>query len=183
MSEVTVKYEETPNPQSMKFVISRDIADETANFQNAQAAYRSPLASKIFGFPWTDGIYIGKDYVTITKQDWVDWDVLAEPLCGLIKEHIESGLVVLNPAPAAQEETQDDSPVVKKIKKVLNEEVRPAVALDGGDIVFSKYENNVVYVFMQGSCAGCPSSTMTLKMGIEARLKDAIPEIREVVAL
>lgn len=182
MSEVIVRYEQTPNPQSMKFVVNREIADETASFQNAQEAYRSPLASKVFGFPWTDAIYIGKDYITITKQDWVDWDVLADPLTGLIKEHIESGLVVLNPA-APQEESEEDSPAVKMIKKVLNEEVRPAVALDGGDIVFSKYENQVVYVFMQGSCAGCPSSTMTLKMGVEARLKEAVPEIREVVAL
>ena len=186
MSQINVVHEPTPNPQSMKFVISQQISEETANFTTAQETYRSPLANKIFGFPWTDGIFIGKDYVTVTKQNWVEWDVLAEPLAGLIKEHLESGLAVLQPAPqvgAAADGTNNDSPIVRKIKKVLDEEIRPSVAMDGGDIVFSRYENNIVYIFMQGACSGCPSSTYTLKMGIETRLREAIPEIKEVVSL
>ena len=183
--DINVVHETTPNPQSMKFVVNRQISEETANFTTAQETFRSPLANKIFGFPWTDGIFIGKDYVTVTKQNWVEWDVLAEPLAGLIKEHLDSGLAVLQPAPqvTAGNDATTDSPIVRKIKKVLDEEIRPSVALDGGDIVFSRYENNIVYIFMQGACSGCPSSTYTLKMGIETRLREAIPEIKEVVSL
>lgn len=180
--EVKVHFETTPNPQSLKFTVNTKIADETADFKQAQDTHRSPLAAKIFGFPWTDGVYIGTDYVTVTKQDWVEWDVLAEPLSGLIQEHVSSGSAVLH-SQEAQAPQSDDSPLVQKIKKVLNEEVRPAVALDGGDIVFSHYENGIVYLYMQGACAGCPSSSVTLKMGIETRLQEAIPEIKEVIAL
>ena len=148
MSDITISYENTPNPQSLKFLVNRDIADETADFRDAMSAGRSPLASKIFGFPWTDGVYVGPNYITITKQDWVEWDVLADPLCGLIKEHLESDQPVLL---EAQEDSSDDndSPVVKKIKEILDREVRPAVALDGGDIVFQRYENMNVFVTVQ----------------------------------
>ncbi len=177
-----VRFEATPNPQTLKFTVSQHLTPTSADFKTAAEATRSPLAKKIFGFPWCDGVFIGQDFVTVTKQDWVDWDVLAEPLAGLIAEHLDRGEVVLHEA-AASVESANDSEVVRAIKKILNEEIRPAVALDGGDIVFNKYEGNIVYLFMQGSCAGCPSSTFTLKEGIEARLKNAIPEIKEVVAL
>lgn len=182
MSQTEVVIEETPNPQSMKFTVNKEIAENNFSFANSQEAFSSPLASKIFGFPWTESVFIGSNYVTITKQDWVEWEVLAEPLADLIKEHIEDGTPVVMPQ-ETQIEDGNDSPVVQQIKKILNEEVRPAVAMDGGDIVFSKYENNIVYVYMQGACAGCPSSTYTLKEGIETRLKAAIPEIQEVVSL
>lgn len=179
---ITVTLEPTPNPQSMKFLVNQEIAPETAAFNSSNEAFRSPLASKIFGFPWTDGIYIGKDYVTVTKQDWVEWDVLAEPLSGLIKEHIETGETVLMPE-SQDTASEEDSPIVAQIKEILDREIRPAVAMDGGDIAFNKYENNIVYIHMQGACAGCPSSSYTLKVGIEGRLREAIPEIKEVVAL
>ncbi len=179
--------EPTPNPQSMKFVANNQLlANDQVDFTDVSQAERSPLASKIFGFPWTAGVFIGRDFVTITKQDWVDWSVLAEPLQGLLKEHLESGEPVLLPdssAPSLPADSSDDSPDVRLIKSVIENEIRPAVAMDGGDIVFHKYENKKVYLYMRGSCAGCPSSTYTLKMGIETRLKDALPEIEEVVAL
>jgi Fe-S cluster biogenesis protein NfuA len=177
-----VFYESTPNPQAMKFVITKKIADETAFFDDPQKALRSPLASKLFGFPWAQAVMIGPNFVTITKQEWVEWNILADPLASLIDEHLERGEEVLL-AENTIVEGSDDSPVVQKIKHILNTEIRPAVAMDGGDIVFHKYENNIVYLYMQGSCAGCPSSTMTLKQGIEVRLKEALPEISEVVAL
>jgi Fe-S cluster biogenesis protein NfuA len=120
--------------------------------------------------------------VTVTKQDWVDWQVLAEPLANLIQEHFERGEPVLLEV-AGNDESLNDTPIVKQIKTILNNEIRPAGALDGGDIVFHKYENQIVYLFMKGSCAGCPSSTATLKDGIEVRLKEAIPEIIEVVSM
>lgn len=177
-----VRFEATPNPQTLKFTLGQTLTDEPAEFKSAQETIRSPLAKKLFGFPWCEGVFIGRDFVTVTKQDWVDWDVLAEPLAGLIGEHIERGEPVLH-KPVASEAQAEDTPVVREIKKILNEEIRPAVALDGGDIIFNRYENNIVYLYMQGSCAGCPSSTITLKQGIEARLQNAIPEIKEVISI
>lgn len=192
MEKAQVFYEATPNPQAMKFIVTKKIADETVSFDDPQKAIRSPLASKIFGFPWASAVMIGPTFVTITKQDWVEWSILADPLSSLIEEHLERNEDVLLSAdsnsPATRDVAnegvnEDDSEVVKKIKRILNTEVRPAVAMDGGDIAFDRYVDNVVYVHMRGSCAGCPSSTMTLKQGIEVRLKEAIPEIAEVVSI
>ena len=180
-----VHFESTPNPQTMKFLLGRTLSEQTADFKSAQeVGTGSPLAKKIFGFPWASAVFIGRDFITITKEDWVDWEVLAEPLAGLIGEHLEAGSpVLLEAVTTSQAPSASDSPAVQTIKRILEEEIRPAVALDGGDIVFHKYEGGVVYLYMQGACAGCPSSTATLKMGIETRLKNAVPEILEVVAL
>lgn len=183
-SDIQVFYEATPNPHSMKFLVTHPISDEVVNFATAGEAHRSPLAMKIFGFPWAAGVYIGANFVTITKQDWVDWTILADPLAELIKEHLVRGEPVLTAgqAPAGDEDDENDSPVVRQIKKILREEIRPAVAMDGGDITFDKYEEGRVFLHMQGACSGCPSSSYTLKEGIETRLKEAIPEIQEVVS-
>jgi Fe-S cluster biogenesis protein NfuA len=183
MSEITVYYEATPNPQSLKFVATAAIAREAVNFAALAETVRSPLAKKIFGFPWAAGVFNGPDFVTVTKQDWVDWDVLAEPLAGLIQEHLQSGQPVLFEAlkDSNSEDASGDSETVRLIKQILREEIRPAVAMDGGDIVFEKFENGKVYLQMQGACSGCPSSAMTLKDGIESRLKAAVPDVVEVV--
>lgn len=179
-----VVYESTPNPQSMKFIVTdRQIANENARFQNADDAIRSPLARKLFGFPWAQEVFIGPNFVTVTKQDWVDWAVLAEPLSQLIEEHVKLGEAVLLPATAAAAEATEDSPVVQQIKQILNSEIRPAVAMDGGDITFHSYQDGRLYLELQGSCNGCPSSTMTLKEGIESRMKASIPELVEVVSI
>jgi Fe-S cluster biogenesis protein NfuA len=210
-----VQFEATPNPQTLRFTADIFIAklagqsftEKPVEFKTPAEAQFSPLAKKLFGFPWAAGVYIGRDFITVTKQDWVEWDVIAEPLAGLIEEHLESGAPVVSPrasatnasgagsdgAALATSGTVDsddmsvaqpgDSAAVIEIKRVLNEEIRPMVAQDGGDVVFAKYEGNVVYLHMRGSCAGCPSSTMTLKQGIETRLQDAVPEIREVVSI
>jgi Fe-S cluster biogenesis protein NfuA len=178
----SVHAEPTPNPATYRFVTNVQLTDRSAEFKSAQAAITSPLAKKLFGFPWTAGVFIGQDFVAVTKQDWVDWGTLAEPLASLIQEHLERGEVVMHAASSSSEETQD-SDEVRLIKQVLDQEIRPAVAQDGGDIVFHKYSAGVVYLFMQGACAGCPNSTMTLKMGIEARLKEVVPSIREVLAM
>ncbi len=187
MNNVEVFYEATPNPQSMKFIVTAQIADEIVNMPDAASSYRSPLAQKLFGFPWLAGVMIGPNFVTISKQDWVDWSTLADPLSEMIKEHLESGEPVLVSAVEGEVNPEDfdenDTPAVRMIKTVLNNEIRPAVAMDGGDIVFSKYEDHILYLHMQGSCAGCPSSTMTLKQGIEVRMKEVLPEIIEVVAV
>lgn len=182
MSQIDVRFEPTPNPQTLKFTVGRQLTSVPAEFKAAKDTARSPLAKKIFGFPWCDGVFIGADFVTVTKQTWVDWDVLAEALAGLIGEHIERGEPVLVEAKAAEADSSSDTAVVREIKRILNEEIRPAVALDGGDIHFHKYEDGVVHLAMQGACSGCPSQNFTLKEGIQTRLRNAIPEIKEVIA-
>ncbi len=178
-----VTFEPTPNPATMKFNFGQKISDETCDFTSVESADKSPLAAKIFGFPWTASVFLGEDFVTVTKQEWVDWDILATPLAGLLGEHVESGQPVLIKLQASAEETDSDSDVVKQIKRIIQNEIKPVVALDGGDIGFGSYENNILYIHMRGSCAGCPSSQATLKDGIEVRMKELIPEIKEVVAL
>jgi Fe-S cluster biogenesis protein NfuA len=167
----------------MKFLLHQNIAAEGFDCPNSQAAERSPLASKIFGFPWTSSVYVGTDFITVTKQDWVDWDILANPLANLINDHIEQNEPIVVNLIQPTDDDVNDSDIVKKIKAVLNKEIRPVVALDGGDIVFSKFEDNILYIHMRGACAGCPSSTATLKEGIEVRMREVFPEIKEVLSV
>lgn len=184
LNPVQIQIETTPNPATMKFKSSQRLVNEPIDCSSAQETDSSPLAAKIFGFPWTNKVFIGEDFITVTKQDWVDWDVLAEPLAGLIREHIERGEPVYVEVPKINSDIdENDSPIVKKIKQVLNAEIRPVVALDGGDIVFAKFENETLSIHMKGACAGCPSSSATLKQGIEVRMKELFPEIKEVVAI
>ncbi len=177
-----VQFEATPNPSTMKFMLHQKVTEQGFDCPTAQDAERSPLASKIFGFPWTSSVYVGPDFITVTKQDWVDWEILAQPLSGLIQEHLDSNQPVVLEL-VVDEDSANDSQIVKEIKSLLNREIRPVVALDGGDIVFHKYEDNVLQIHMKGACAGCPSSTATLKEGIEVRMREAFPEIREVISV
>lgn len=178
-----VTFESTPNPSTMKFNFNQKISSVSADFPDVSSAERSPLAAKVFGFPWTSSVFIGEDFMTVTKQDWVDWEILSAPLAGLLAEHIDSGLPVMIDLVAANDESENDSPIVKQIKQLLQNEIKPVVALDGGDIVFAKYEDNNLYIHMRGACAGCPSSQATLKDGIEVRFKQVFPEIKEVIAI
>lgn len=181
-----VRFEATPNPATLKFILPARVTDATHDFQSAQEAEISPLASKIFGFPWTSKVFLGPDFLSITKQDWVEWEVLAEPLAGLIQEHLDRGepvMLDIDAAAVTNDENPDDPPLVAEIKRALNREIRPVVALDGGDVVFAKYEDQILFLQMKGACAGCPSSSATLKEGIEVRLKELFPEIREVVSV
>jgi Fe-S cluster biogenesis protein NfuA len=178
-----VTFEPTPNPSTMKFNFGQKISDASYDFPNVESTERSPLAAKIFGFPWTASVYLGEDFVTVTKQDWVDWEILASPLAGLLGEHLESGQPVLINLEASLDESENDSEIVKKIKRALQTEIKPVVALDGGDVVFGKYEDHVLQIHMRGACSGCPSSQATLKDGIEVRMKELFPEIKEVVAV
>ncbi len=182
MEEVLIQIESTPNPATMMFKVNKTITETSLDCQNSEEADASPLASKIFGFPWASGVFIGPNFITVTKQEWVDWEVLGEPLAGLIKEHIESDLpIILNLEKNL--ESENDTDEVKLIKKILDQEIRPQVALDGGDIAFVKYTDNTLFVHMKGACSGCPSSSATLKFGIEARLKESLPNLIEVVAI
>ena len=179
----SVTIEPTPNPAAMKFVFSAAIAQDSCDFPDAQSTERSPLAAKIFGFPWVSQVFVGPTFVTITKQDWVDWKVLANPLSGLLAEHVNSGQAVLLDIPQSNDESDDDSEMVKQIKRVLATEIKPVVQLDGGDIAFVKLENDNLYLQLKGACSSCPSSQATLKDGIEVRIKQVFPTIKEVLAI
>ena len=182
-----VSYGETPNPQSLKFLVDSPICSEILEITDKTQAARSPLAAKILGFPWAKSVFLGENFVTVTKEEWVDWGILREPLADLIREHLESGGKAL--LPKAEEKKaegngaspKEDGPVVKKIKAILETDIQPAVAMDGGYIGFVSYEDGKVYLSLQGSCSGCPSSVYTLKDGIETRLKQDLPEIQEVI--
>ena len=178
-----VTYEPTPNPQTMKYLMGCEISKENLNFDDPTKTERSPLAQKIFGFPWAAAVFIGSNFITITKQDWVEWDIIADPLANILTEHLNNGLPIVIEAPQKIEINENDPPIVRKIKELLDSEIRPAVAMDGGDIVFHKYENHILYLSMQGACSGCPSSMVTLKEGIEKRVTEVIPDVKEVVSV
>lgn len=127
---------------------------------------------------------MGPDFITITKKDWVQWEMLLNPLMELIREHMESGRPVIKPLEhKVDSQNPEDSPLITQIKAFLDQEVRPFVAMDGGDILFDRFERGVLYIHMRGACSGCPSSTITLKNGIEARIKEKIPEVISVMAV
>lgn len=183
-TDIKVTFESTPNPATMKFLFHHTVADQGFDCPSSEESERSPLATKIFGFPWTSSVYVGTDFITVTKQDWVDWELLAQPLSNLIQDHINKGEpVVAQVVHLDPEENSLDSDLVRNIKSVLNREIRPVVALDGGDIQFHKYENNTLYIRMKGACSGCPSASITLKEGIETRMKELFKEIHEVLAV
>lgn len=187
-NSIQVRTEATPNPATLKFLFGTSLCEGMHEFLTVSETDRSPLAAKLFGFPWTQSVFIGPDFVAVTKQDWVDWDVLAEPLAGLIQEHLVADLPIIVELAVvdtddADEEQSTDSPAVRAIKNLLKKEIKPMVALDGGDVSFVKYEKNILFVKMKGACSGCPSSKATLKQGIEVRMKEVIPEIIEVISI
>lgn len=187
--EVYVSLEFTPNPNTLKYSVNRELLDKgAANFTKKEDAdTRSPLAAKLFAISGIAGVMIGKNFVTVTKTDEGDWDVVHKSCSTVIEQHLAKGEpVLLDAAPAGANEgghKGGTTEVEGRIKQILDNEIRPAVAMDGGDITFDRFENGTVYLYLQGSCAGCPSSTVTLKMGIETRLREAIPEVQEVVSV
>jgi Fe-S cluster biogenesis protein NfuA len=183
-----IQTEQTPNPASLKFLPGCAVAGAgTAHFADAAAARRSPLAERLFLLPGVSGVFLGADFVTVTKHEEGDWYQLKPAILAAIMEHFTAGRPVLlwesaDGTPAAGAEEEEDE-VVSQIKELLETRVRPAVAQDGGDIIFHDYEDGIVYLHMQGSCSGCPSSTATLKAGIENMLRHYIPEVVEVRAV
>ena len=180
-----IQTESTPNPATLKFLPGQNVLEVgTADFPTAEAAANSPLARRIFGVEGVTGVFFGIDFVTVTKADEIEWDHIKPSLLGAIMEHYQSGDTVMAadhaPASGHAEHTGEDGEVVGQIKELLDSRVRPAVAQDGGDITFHGFDRGVVYLHMQGACAGCPSSTLTLKMGIENLLRHYIPEVTEV---
>ena len=180
-----IQTESTPNPATLKFLPGQTVLDlGTADFPSADAAANSPLARRIFAAGGVSGVFFGSDFVTVTKSDDVDWQHIKPAILGAIMEHYQSGAAVMEGEAKAAgghaEHSGEDADIVRQIKELLDTRVRPAVAQDGGDITFHGFDRGVVYLHMQGACAGCPSSTLTLKMGIENLLRHYIPEVTEV---
>ena len=178
-----IETEGTPNPATLKFLPGRPVAGEaTADFAAPVDAGTSPLAARLFALDGVARVFLGADFITVTKSDDVDWAQLKARVLGAIMDHALSGEPALAAAAAAIEEdcAPEDAEVVAQIKELLDTRVRPAVAGDGGDIVFRGYRDGVVWLHMQGSCSGCPSSTATLKHGIETMLRHYVPEVRRV---
>jgi len=180
-----IQTESTPNPATLKFLPGLTVLETgTADFPSADTADQSPLAGRIFAVAGVSGVFFGTDFVTVTKTDDVEWDHIKPAILGAIMEHFQSGQPVMTGEnEAAGHAVHDDGPdsdIVNQIKQLLDTRVRPAVAQDGGDITFHGFDHGIVYLHMQGACAGCPSSTLTLKMGIENLLRHYIPEVIEV---
>lgn len=194
-SPVLLYTEQTPNPESLKFVSNKMLYQGTADFQNESMAKEwSALAAELFALPYVKGVYICNNFVTITKEMNYGWDEIMLKLKAFIKEYIESGKEILKEGfeevreeekkkKAAEMYSGDDAEIVNKIKDLINTYVKPAVEMDGGNIEFDSYDQGKVTVILQGACSGCPSSTVTLKAGIEGMLKRMVPEVTEVVSL
>ncbi len=181
-----IQTEQTPNPATLKFLPGRTVMPSgTANFTDEAAARRSPLAARLFDLPEVAGVFLGTDFITVTKDGDSDWYQLKPAILATIMEHFTTGRPVLSETAdqGVAAVPEEDDEVVSQIKELLETRVRPAVAQDGGDIIFHDFEDGIVYLHMQGSCSGCPSSTATLKAGIENMLRHYIPEVVEVRAV
>jgi Fe-S cluster biogenesis protein NfuA len=176
--------ERTPNPNSIKWVLGEEIAPPgvTADFPAPVGAELSPLAARLFAVKGVTGVFVASHFVTVTKDDDADWTELAQPLVDAIKAFAATSESALGPDFVAKA-PEAEGDVVGRIRRILEDEVRPAVAMDGGDVVFAGYRDGVVEVQLQGSCAGCPSSTATLRFGIEQRLREEVPEVQRVVSV
>lgn len=183
-----IQTESTPNPATLKFLPGREVLLEgTADFRDAaSAAEASPLAARLFAIPGVTGVFFGYDFITVTK-DGPEWQHLKPAILGAIMEHFMSGQPVMSGAANMEQDEEGeefydkaDEEIVLTIKELLDTRVRPAVAQDGGDITFRGYENGVVFLHMKGACAGCPSSTATLKHGIQNLLRHFVPEVQQV---
>ena len=180
-----IQTEQTPNPQTLKFLPGKVVMDDgTAFFQNIGEAVDSPFAKRLFDVEGVEGVFFGSDFITITKNQSLDWQVMKPLILGSIMDHYNSGDKTINNSNKSDDKSleidENDTDIVKQIKELLDTRVRPAVAMDGGDIIYDSFKDGVVYLHMQGACSGCPSSTATLKMGIENMLKHYVPEVQEV---
>jgi len=180
-----IQTEETPNPATLKFLPGRDVAGaQVVDFPDPDSAARSPLAQRLFAIDGVTGVFLGADFIAVTKGAEREWYLIKPAILGVIMEHFTAGRPVLLEEAAVPEEdenvAEEDREIVAQIKELLDTRVRPAVAQDGGDILFQGFDKGVVYLHMRGACSGCPSSTATLKMGIENMLRHYIPEVVEV---
>jgi Fe-S cluster biogenesis protein NfuA len=180
---ITIYSEATPNPETMKFVLNRLLLpNDTADFPDAASASDSPLATELFNnFEFVRGVFIMNNFVTITKSGTADWYEIIPSMKEFIKKYVEDDKPVINVRVEGLSDAEDTE-VVKKIKDLLDTHVKPAVEMDGGAISFKSFDHGIVTLSLKGSCSGCPSSTVTLKAGIEGLLKRMVPEVSEVIA-
>ena len=194
-SPVMLYTEQTPNPESLKFVTNRMLYRGTADFKEEELAREwSPLATALFELPYVKGVYVNNNFVTITKEFNYAWEDIMLQLKEFVKDYVNDGKTIINEGfeeamakieaerGASYEYSEDDAAIVTKIKELIETYVKPAVEMDGGNIEFKKYDKGIVTVIMQGACSGCPSSTVTLQSGIEGMLKRMVPEVESVVA-
>ncbi|HVK91807.1 MAG TPA: NifU family protein [Mycoplana sp.] len=186
-----IQTETTPNPATLKFLPGKIVLEDgTAEFRDAtEAAAGSPLAARLFAVPGVTGVFFGYDFITVTKDN-ADWQHLKPAILGSIMEHFMSGQPILAGGAQGSDEADEgefydegDEAIVATIKELLATRVRPAVAQDGGDITFKGYRDGRVYLNMKGACSGCPSSTATLKHGVQNLLRHFVPEVQEVEAV
>ena len=178
-----IQTEDTPNPATMKFLPSRAVVEAPVDIADESGASVSPLAETLFEIEGVKSVFLGKDFISVTRDDTVDWAALRPSVLVAIMDHFVEGRPVLYKDQVAAGDDQaatDDSDVVAQIKELLDLRIRPAVAQDGGDVAFERYEDGIVYLRLKGACAGCPSATNTLKFGIEQMLRHFIPEVQEV---
>jgi len=186
--------EHTPNPETLKYVTNKMMYSGTAEFKTLEFAGKwSPLAAALYEFPYVKNVYIANNYVTITKEFNYSWDDIKLKLKEFIKSYLEEEKTIVSDGFAEEmakieaergedyEYSEDDAEVVKQIKELIDTYVKPAVEMDGGNIEFKSYKEGIVTVVMQGACSGCPSSTVTLKAGIEGMLMRMMPQVKEVV--
>src|SRR6476469_8453077 len=187
---ISIYTEMTPNPETMKFVANKLLyPGKSVDFPDVSSAKPTPLAVELFGFPFIRSVFIASNFVTLTKTPETDWQDVIPTVRQFLKEYLEEGKSVINEEElqnmkqeATNDVAADDDDVVKRIKELLDNYVKPAVEMDGGAIQFKSYNDGIVNLMLQGSCSGCPSSMITLKAGIEGMMKRMIPEVKEVVA-
>lgn len=180
-----IQTEDTPNPATMKFLPGREVSSVPVDIDQADKAHLSPLAQTLFAIKGVTGVFLGADFISVTRNDDKDWTLLRPLLLAAIMNHFVEGRPVLAegaeveigaPAPLPA----NDEDVETRVRQLLDQRIRPAVAQDGGDVAFEKYEDGVVYLRLKGACSGCPSATITLKHGIENMMRHFIPEVKEV---
>jgi Fe-S cluster biogenesis protein NfuA len=190
-----IEIEKTPNPATRKFLPGRTVmASGGRDFPNADAAEASPLAEAIFATGMVDGVYFGRDFVSVSAAPTVEWDQLEPEVLSILLDHFmldaplfkqgtAAGIEIAAETPIDFEEDPADADIIDQIKELLDTRVRPAVAQDGGDIVYRGYKDGKLYLGMQGACSGCPSSTVTLKRGVESLIKHYVPEVETIEAI
>jgi len=179
-----IQTEQTPNPASLKFLPGRTVLSAgTAQFDTAEEAARSPMAARLFRIDGVTAVFLGADFIAVSKADAADWQVVKPMVLGAIMDHYLAGEAIILDDTDDTAGSDGDSPVVRQIRDLLDTRVRPAVAQDGGDIIFHDFRDGIVFLHMRGACSGCPSSTATLKHGIENMLRHYVPEVEAVEAV
>lgn len=179
-----IQTQDTPNPQTLKFLVGQEIleSDQTFDFTKGDDLSASPLVRRLFDIEGVGGVFLGKDFISITKDTDEDWYLLKPALLGIMVEYLTAKMPVYI-APENQPHHQEsDDPIIKQIVELIDTRIRPAIAQDGGDIVFESFEEGILYLRLKGACSSCPSSTMTLKSGIENMIRFYVPEVQEVRA-